>query len=708
MNKEILKDNINSIISNSNYALDADTVFKKSHCKDFNNFLEAVTELKKDGKLIFTKNGKIASSSSSGLYPAKIISMSEGFSFAKRLDKDIDVLIYNEHLRGAIVGDTVLLYKLKKSDKGFSGSVQRITEKTSRTLTGYVKRAHKGCEFIPDGAYRITIPIRKASTLGAKDGDKVQVSLSPVTRRNRLNASIIKIYGKSDSAKVCADAIIDSYKIPSLFPTDVINEAQSISKLGISKQELEGRLDLRNEIIFTIDGADAKDLDDAISIKKSDTGWDLGVHIADVSHYVKENSLLDKEAHLRGTSVYFADRVIPMLPKELSNGICSLNAGEDKLTFSCLMKLDKGGHILSYEFRKAVINSKVRGVYSEINTILENKATPAILEKYKIVLDSIKNADELANILINNAKLRGNMDLESVESKFTLDKNGICTNISKRISGKSEKIIEQFMIIANQAAAMYAKKENIPFVYRVHDGPNPEKLNDLSNLISILGFKNFKIKPGMSALDFAQILEQSKSGQFASIISHQILRSMSKAKYSNSPLGHFGLSLDDYCHFTSPIRRYPDLSIHRILSDLVCGCSNRALTKKYSDFVIESSRDSSIYEVRAMSAERDTEKCYMAEYMTQHIGEIYDGIISGATSKGMFVMLENSVEGFVALSLFKNANYVFEPPVSFIDKKSGNKLKMGDKIKIKVIAASVANSIIDFEPVMNDSVLTFQ
>ncbi len=703
MNKEILKDSIINIVSNSNYALDADIIFKKSHCKDFNDFVKVVTELKNEGKLIFTKNGKIASSSSSGLYPAKIISMSQGFSFAKRLDKDIDVLIYNEHLRGAIVGDTVLLYKLKKSDKGFSASVQRITEKVNRTLTGYIRRAHKGCELIPDGAYRITIPIRKSSTLGAKNGDKVQVSLSPVTRRNKLTASVIKVYGKSDSAKVCADAIIDAYKIPSLFPKDVINEAQNISKLGISKEELSGRLDLRNELIFTIDGADAKDLDDAISVKKTNEGWDLGVHIADVSHYVKENSLLDKEAHLRGTSVYFADRVIPMLPKELSNGICSLNAGEDKLTFSCLMKLDKSGHILSYEFKKTVINSKVRGVYSEINDILENTATPAILEKYKVVLDSIKDASELADILINNAKIRGNMDLDSVESRFTLDKNGICINISKRVSGKSEKMIEQFMISANQSAAMYAKKENIPFVYRVHEGPNPERLNDLSNLISILGFKNYKIKPGMSALDFAQIIEKSKSGQFSAIISNQILRSMSKAKYSSSPLGHFGLSLDDYCHFTSPIRRYPDLSIHRILSDLICGCSNRTLIKKYSDFVIESSRDSSIYEVRAMNAERDTEKCYMAEYMTQHIGEVYDGIISGAMSKGMFVMLENSVEGFVALDLFKNSNYVFEPPISFIDKKSGNKLKMGDKIKVKVIAASVANSIIDFEPVENDS-----
>lgn len=697
-NKEELKKYIAQIVSKSKYALVPDVVFKKSKCESLEQFVEIVKELKDEGRLIFTKKGRIASSESSGLYTAKIISMSKGFAFAKLIDKELDVLIYNENLKGAIVGDGVLLYNLKTTEKGTSGSVQRILERESRTLTGYIKRSHKGCELVPDGPYHLEIPINKAVTLGARNGDKVQVSLSPATKRSKLSARVIKVYGKANSAKICSDAIIDSYNIPSVFPKDVSLEAMEISKRGISKEEMKDRLDLRQELIFTIDGKDAKDLDDAISVEKTSSGWNLGVHIADVSHYVKENSRLDEEAMLRGTSVYFADRVIPMLPKEISNGICSLNAHEDKLTFSCLMELNKVGDILSYKFKKTVINSKVRGVYSEINSILDGTASLEIREKYKVVERPIKEAYELSKILIKKAEDRGNLDFSTTEARFELDENGVCVGVEKRVSGEAERLIEQFMITANQAAAMYAKKSLIPFVYRVHDEPNPEKLKDLSNLISALGFNNIDIVPGMQSLDFAKVLDKAKDTEYYTIISHQLLRSMAKARYSENPRGHFGLSLKDYCHFTSPIRRYPDLSIHRILSALVGGMPKKKIQDKYTNFAVESSKSSSICEVRAMNAERDAEKCYMAEYMVGHIGEVYDGVVSGGTPRGMFVELANGVEGFIELGLFKNADYVFEWPINFIDKKGNNKISIGDKITIRVIGASVENARIDFEP----------
>lgn len=695
------EEQILKIVNSLNSAIKPNVIFERldqSELINLNDFVSAVNKLRDQGKIIITKKGKIISTKATKLVCAKIISMSNGFAFAKALESDDDIFIFSEKLKLAMVGDTVMIHNIKRSEKGISGEVERIISKGDRTITGTISRRNKWCELIADSAYRFPIPVEKGATMGARDKDKVQVILSCTKRHKKVSARVIKIYGKATSAKICADAIIDANGIPSVFPSDVIDEAKKAASLKITDHDLKDRLDLRNELIFTIDGADAKDLDDAISISLTEKGFKLGVHIADVSHYVKANTKLDEEAQVRGTSVYFADRVIPMLPKEISNGICSLNANEDKLTFSAIMDVDNNGNLLSYEFKKSIINSKVRGVYSEINDILNNTASNDILNKYKVVMDSIFNAKKLSDILEKKAANRGNMDISSRESYFKLDENGVCIDVSPRTQETSEKIIEQFMILANESAAIYAKSSLIPFVYRVHEEPDPEKLQNLSNLVGLLGFNNKKIKVGAHAKDFQSLLEQAKNTTSYKIISHQVLRTMSKAKYSQNPLGHFGLSLSDYCHFTSPIRRYPDTAIHRILSDLIKNEDINKLQKKYSDFAITAAKNSSLCEIRAMKAERDAEKCYMAEFMSQHIGEVFSGIISGVNQKGVFVELENSVEGFLSLEYFPECKFVFDGLTKHKDELSNFSLAIGDNIKIKVVSAYVPTGSIDFAP----------
>lgn len=693
---ENIKNEILQIINSTTSSLAPDFIFQKISENDLNSFINSIKELKNEGKIIITKKKKIASAKNCGLIAAKIISQSKGFAFAKTLENSKDIFIFSEKLKFAMVNDIVMLTNIKNSLKGPIGEVERIVTKGEHLITGTIQRSRTGCEIIPDANFRYNIPVDKGYTLGARNNDKVQAILSSTPRRPQPKARVLKIYGKATSAQVCADAIIDSNKIPTFFPENVINEAKRVSSKPITQDDINNRIDLRNEIIFTIDGKDAKDLDDAISIQKIENGWKLGVHIADVSHYVKFNTPLDREALSRGTSVYFADRVIPMLPTELSNGVCSLNANEDKLTFSCIMNIDNKGNLISYEFKKSIINSKVRGIYSEINSIINKTASKSIMSKYNIILNSIKEGINLSNLLIKKSNQRGTVDLESSESKFELDKNGVCINISKREQGQSEKMIEQFMIMANQAAAIYARNSIVPFVYRVHESPDPEKLKILSDLCNALGINSRRIREGVKTSDFANLLNQAKESSTKKILSHQILRTMSKAKYSTNPIGHFGLSLKDYCHFTSPIRRYPDTAIHRILSDLVKGKNINKITKLYSDYVVLASTASTDCEIRAMKTERDTEKCYMAEYMSSHIGNIYDGIVSGVVPKGFFVELENNVEGFVSLNDYPECKFVFDGIISHKDELSNKKISIGDKIKVEVISSYIPTGTIDF------------
>ena len=628
---------------------------------------------------------------------ATLVSLSKNFGFARPDGGGDDIFIHGSALQGALVGDKIIVGDIRKDDRGPSGRVRRIVEHKPAQTTGTVSITDEGIEFIPDNAIRYNLRMRERDLNGAKNGDKVMASLEQDYRGDWAYASVKKVFGSGRTARVCADAIVEQYGIPHVFPQEVLDEAERIGNEPISDEEYAKRLDLRGEPIFTIDSKDAKDLDDAISVKRTDFGYTLGVHIADVSHYVKEGSAIDEEAINRGTSVYFADRVIPMLPEVLSNGACSLNAGTDKLAFSALIELDKEGHITKYDFKKTIINSKVRGVYSEVNEILAGTASEEILNKYAPVMESLMSAKELADILKANSAARGTMELDSGESKFILDENGICIDIMPRVSGEAEQLIEQMMVTANIAAAKFSLDHKLPFLYRVHGTPDPKRVEELVTLLQLVGVPCKEIvKPNPETQDFAAILDRVRGLPCETLVSQRLLRTMEKARYSTEETGHFGLALSDYSHYTSPIRRYPDTSIHRVLSAFVEGMPAEEVRRRYAQFCETSATESSRNEIRALIAERDAEDCYMAEYMSQHIGEHFEGTVSGVTMRGVFVRLENSVEGFVSLDAFEGEDFVYDGLIT--QRSPKRELTIGTPLPIIVASAYVATGKVDFVP----------
>lgn len=628
---------------------------------------------------------------------ATLVSLSKNFGFARPDGGGDDIFIHGSALQGALVGDKIIVGDIRKDDRGPSGRVRRIVEHKPAQTTGTVSITDEGIELIPDNAIRYNLRMRERDLNGAKNGDKVMASLEQDYRGDWAYASVKKVFGSGRTARVCADAIVEQYGIPHVFPQEVLDEAERVGNEPISDEEYAKRLDLRGEPIFTIDSKDAKDLDDAISVKRTDFGYTLGVHIADVSHYVKEGSAIDEEAINRGTSVYFADRVIPMLPEVLSNGACSLNAGTDKLAFSALIELDKEGHITKYDFKKSIINSKVRGVYSEVNEILDGTASEEILNKYAPVMESLMLAKKLADILKANSAARGTMELDSGESKFILDENGICIDIMPRVSGEAEQLIEQMMVTANIAAAKFSLDHKLPFLYRVHGTPDPKRVEELVTLLQLVGVPCKEIvKPNPETQDFAAILDRVRGLPCETLVSQRLLRTMEKARYSTEETGHFGLALSDYSHYTSPIRRYPDTSIHRVLSAFVEGMPAEEVRRRYAQFCETSAAESSRNEIRALIAERDAEDCYMAEYMSQHIGEHFEGTVSGVTMRGVFVRLENSVEGFVSLDAFEGEDFVYDGLIT--QRSPKRELTIGTPLPIIVASAYVATGKVDFVP----------
>lgn len=727
---EEMKDQILKFVQKTPQAMTSRGLMKKMRVKDPKLFYRAMDQLRQQGVLQVNKKHRVRLAASSarskragsprekrpfsgtlreklrgpvekidGVKRAVIVSLSKGFAFARPEDGGEDLFIHADHLKSAFIGDTVVLNHLERSGKGLSADVEQITERASRLLTGTLVESEEGLEFAPDDAIRYNLPLSRKSLPHLRPHVKAQAEIQQIPGTDRLTARVIKVYGSSDSAKICADAIIDQNGIRTEFPEEVLAEAEKIRKAKITEKDRKGRLDLRGLGICTIDGPDAKDLDDAISVSRTRLGYRLGVHIADVSHYVKAGSAIDLEARERGTSVYFADRVIPMLPEALSNGVCSLNAGEDKLTFSAIIELDKQGTILSFRFRKSIIRSKVRGVYGEVNQLFNGTADKALRKKYSPVIRSLHAARELAEILKARAKRSGTVELDSTESRFVLDGQGVCVDVQPRESGEAEQMIEQLMITANQAAAQLAKRANLPFVYRIHEQPAPDRVESLADLVGALGLNPVSLRHSASVktADFAAIMEQAEGTPAQKVISHQLLRTMAKARYDTQPVGHFGLALEDYCHFTSPIRRYPDTAIHRILSAYLA--KDKQIAAHYTEFAREAASNSSKCEVRAMAAERSAEDCYMAEYMRQHIGEEATGVISGVTMRGVFVELPNTVEGFVPITSFEGAHFEFDGMITQYDATTGRKLTIGQPLRVKAVAADVASGRIDFLPV---------
>ncbi len=672
---------------------------RESGIRDKDAFYGALHHLEESGEVLVDKDHWVKLAPPVTEIEATLVSISERFGFARPTKAGEDIFIPGRDLNGAFVGDTVILCGLQKRDRGPSGRVKRIVQRGENKITGTVHVDEHGARVTPDGPIRYDLEVPQSLLGGAKDRDKVLLEPRQDGRGDWRQAAVKMVFGCGDRARVCADAIIERCGIPTQFPTEVLAQAQEISQMTVTEEDLAHRLDLREEPIFTIDSADAKDLDDAVSARKTAEGYTLGVHIADVSHYVKAGTPMDLEAFRRGTSVYFADRVIPMLPEALSNGVCSLNAGTEKLTFSALMDFDQEGNMIDYRFEKTVINSQVRGVYSEVNAILAGTASKELLDKYAPVMESLQTAKELADILAANGKARGQMDLTSDEIKFVLDEDGICVDILPRTQGASEEMIEQLMVAANCAAAKASLKARIPFLYRVHEHPSPDRVLELCDLLERLGVPCKELTRGNpEAKDFAAVLNRVKGTGKESVVNQRILRTMDKARYDHRELGHFGLALAEYSHFTSPIRRYPDTSIHRILSGLVRGADPEDLGKRYRTFAEEAAAESSKTEVRAVTGERDAEDCYTAEYMRQHLGEHHVGVINGVTPKGIFVKLPNNAEGFVSLQDFQDCDFEYDGEIMHRDLRSGRVLMMGQELPIIVAAADVATGRIDFVP----------
>ena len=630
----------------------------------------------------------------------KVVKLGKNFAFVMLEDGTSDIFIPGRFTKGAMPGDDVLVEKFEHprvegSDEGAILAI--LTEKND--LVGTVRRVEGRLRFVPDDCPAITMPLARDCEGGAKDGDKVAVEiLNRGNRQEDHRVGVAMRFGSSDEAKRCAKALLYAKDIRTRFPDKVRDEAKKFEGAEVSEKDCEGRMDLRALPIFTIDSAETKDIDDAISLTRtSDGGFELGVHIADVSNYVKPGTELDNEAFSRATSVYYADQVVPMLPKALSNGICSLNENELRLAFSCLMRLDKEGNLTDYRFVKSIIRSRVKGVYSEINALLAGTADAEIKAKYADVIDQLPAMKELYGHRARLRKERGCMDIESGEVKLILDENGRCIDVKKRTSGESESMIEEFMLLANQCAAHFARVKQIPFVYRVHEEPNGEKLERLHALLQACGINDHFAKEVPTPKELSAILEGVRGTAFEQIVNTGMLRCMSKACYEEKPKGHYGLVLKDYAHFTSPIRRYPDLAIHRIMTDLISGTDKETMAIRYTDFAIQASKQSSEREVIAVQIERKAEDCYKAEYARRHLGECYEGTISGVTQRGLFIELDNGVEGFVPASSLTPSGTSLTEGVRLTDPASGKTWSLGDKMMITIVRADVNLGKIDFE-----------
>lgn len=662
---------------------------------DFDKFVRTVDKMKAKGEISENKLG-FTLINKKKLTECTVSKINKTYGFVRNCSTDEEIFVAGKYLKGAMPGDTVLVRTFKGNGDCTEGEVIAITKENFSRFTGEIVSEFGTMKIIPDSLLKYAMNFKNPLDIKLNEGDKVMAEIiNRGEKHSQHSCKILSNFGSSLNAAACALSVLEVNDLTPNFPPEVLYEAKQVSDYQLIKSEIPNRLDLRDKIIFTIDGADTKDIDDAISVEKTDSGFELGVHIADVSHYVKPKSYLDNEAYKRGTSVYYANRVIPMLPKELSNGICSLNPQEDRLAFSVLINLDNNGKIQNYKFAKTVIRSRVKGVYSEINELLEGYNSKNLCKKYAEVIEIFPVMTELADILSRNKKLRGAPQIESVESKLIIDEKDICVDVIPRTRGRSEEIIEDFMLAANECAARFGVENNLPFVYRIHENPSDEKLEGLKDGLIKLNIP-FNPKGAVKPKDLADILEKTKGESAFAIVNNLVLRSMSKARYSTEPVGHFGLVLDDYAHFTSPIRRYPDLTIHRIMSDFLSGNSAEKCNSKYHKFVYASADQSTNTEIKAMTVERSCEDCYKAEYMKTHIGELFTGIISSVTDFGMFILLPNTCEGLLHIDNLEDGEYYYDGSMSLKNLNTGRIYKVGDTIQVKVLDATVNSGKIDF------------
>ena len=629
----------------------------------------------------------------------------KGFGFVKIDGQDEEIYISRGNTKDAVNGDEVLIKIINDTVEGNRKEgkiVKTINHKRNEIVGTFTKRKNFGFVVPDDREFNTDIFISKKSFNKAKNNQKVVVKITKFPQGNKsAEGEITEIIGGINEAGVDMLSLIKEYNLPYEFPDDVILEAKKVEN-KITKKDLQNRLDLRSKNIFTIDGEDAKDLDDAIYVTKLENeNYELGVSIADVSHYVAENSKLDQEAIIRGTSIYMLDRVIPMLPKELSNGICSLNVNEDRLCLSVISEITPDGEIVSSDIRKAVINVKERMSYADVQKILDGK-NKKVLKRYEKYIEDFKLMEELAKILKQKREGAGSLDLDIPESKVILDKNGFAIDIEKYKIYFANEIIEQFMLTANEIVAEKFYWLEAPFIYRVHEEPDTEKVNALNKFLFNFGYKIKSNKEKVYPKAFAEVLEKVKGREEEMVVSNLILRTLKVARYESENKGHFGIASKYYCHFTSPIRRYPDLFIHRIISKYIDNSYilNEKNLEKYKEQATKYSQTSSEREKIAQKVEREAIAIKKAEYMQNKIGKEYEGIVSGITAFGMFVELENTVEGLIKFEDLGNEYFIYnDENKTLIGDNSKKVYKIGDKIKIKVIYANKQLRRINFKAI---------
>ena len=629
----------------------------------------------------------------------------KGFGFVKIDGQDEEIYISRGNTKDAVNGDEVLIKIIDDTVEGNRKEgkiVKTIKRKRNEIVGTFTKRKNFGFVVPDDREFNTDIFISKKSFNKAKNNQKVVVKITKFPQGNKsAEGEITEIIGGINEAGVDMLSLIKEYNLPYEFPDDVILEAKKVEN-KITKKDLQNRLDLRSKNIFTIDGEDAKDLDDAIYVTKLENeNYELGVSIADVSHYVAENSKLDQEAIIRGTSIYMLDRVIPMLPKELSNGICSLNVNEDRLCLSVISEITPDGEIVSSDIRKAVINVKERMSYADVQKILDGK-NKKVLKRYEKYIEDFKLMEELAKILKQKREGAGSLDLDIPESKVILDKNGFAIDIEKYKIYFANEIIEQFMLTANEIVAEKFYWLEAPFIYRVHEEPDTEKVNALNKFLFNFGYKIKSNKEKVYPKAFAEVIEKVKGREEEMVVSNLILRTLKVARYESENKGHFGIASKYYCHFTSPIRRYPDLFIHRIISKYIDNSYilNEKNLEKYKEQATKYSQTSSEREKIAQKVEREAIAIKKTEYMQNKIGKEYEGIVSGITAFGMFVELENTVEGLIKFEDLGNEYFIYnDENKTLIGENSKKIYKIGDKIKIKVIYANKQLRRINFKAI---------
>ena len=659
---------------------------------------EVLDALVAEGKIEVSSKGKYTKGTSPNL-TGVFTAHARGFGFVTIEGETEDVFIPESSTNGAIQDDVVQIALVPSSGKRREGKVVKIVEHGLKTVVGTFEKS-KNFGFVRPDNPRINMDIFVPAerSKGAVTGHKVVVELTSYGGSGKKpEGKVIEILGHENDPGTDILSLVRAYGLPMEFPEKVLNQAERVAK-DVTSADMAGRMDLRNWQTVTIDGEDAKDLDDAVTLTREGDFWQLGVHIADVTNYVQENSALDWEAKKRGTSVYLVDRVIPMLPRRLSNGICSLNAGCDRLALSCLMDIDEKGKVIGSRIAETVICVDQRMTYTSVKKILEDQDAEEI-EKYQEFVPMFEKMRELSELLRKNRHARGSIDFDFPEAKIILDKKGKPVDIRPYEANTATKIIEDFMLLANETVASEYFWQEIPFLYRVHDTPDPEKIQALAEFIRNFGYGLKGVQDEVHPKELQKLLSRVADSPEEALISRLTLRSMKQARYSTECTGHFGLAAKYYTHFTSPIRRYPDLQIHRIIKENLRGRLNAERIEHYQEILPEVAEHSSKTERRADEAERDTDKMKKAEYMQQHIGEEYEGVISSITSWGMYVELPNTIEGLIHVAnLYDDRYYYNENTHEMVGSDLGKVYKLGQSIRIRVLDADKENATIDFVP----------